>query len=160
MVALGSALLHRVVNSPFGRVLTAIRENPERAEFIGDFAERIDFRHNSGRSFAMREPDKLDFPALPGAAHILRVNRAAKRRGNPVNFRSRAFGNFGRAHGGVGRKHLGSHVDGDQPVARDGCSGNFWNIIPERLFPALEIHGSREGRQHHELRERKPRLMG
>ena len=30
------ALLQRVVGSPFGRVLTAIRENPERAEFIGD----------------------------------------------------------------------------------------------------------------------------
>ena len=29
------ALLWRVTASPFGRVLTAIRENPERAEFIG-----------------------------------------------------------------------------------------------------------------------------
>jgi branched-chain amino acid transport system permease protein len=29
------ALLWRVVGSPFGRILTAIRENPERAEFIG-----------------------------------------------------------------------------------------------------------------------------
>ena len=29
------ALLRRVVGSPFGRVLMAIRENPERAEFIG-----------------------------------------------------------------------------------------------------------------------------
>jgi branched-chain amino acid transport system permease protein len=28
-------LLHRVVGSPFGRMLTTIRENPERAEFIG-----------------------------------------------------------------------------------------------------------------------------
>jgi branched-chain amino acid transport system permease protein len=27
--------LHRIVDSPFGRVLTTIRENPERAEFIG-----------------------------------------------------------------------------------------------------------------------------
>ena len=27
--------LHRVVGSPFGRILTTIRENPERAEFIG-----------------------------------------------------------------------------------------------------------------------------
>ena len=29
------ALLWRVIASPFGRMLTAIRENPERAEFIG-----------------------------------------------------------------------------------------------------------------------------
>src|SRR6185295_11447961 len=28
-------LLKRIVGSPFGRVLTAIRENPERAEFVG-----------------------------------------------------------------------------------------------------------------------------
>ncbi len=28
-------LLHRIVDSPFGRMLTAIRENAERAEFIG-----------------------------------------------------------------------------------------------------------------------------
>ena len=29
------ALLRRLVRSPFGRILTTIRENPERAEFIG-----------------------------------------------------------------------------------------------------------------------------
>jgi branched-chain amino acid transport system permease protein len=29
------ALLRRLVGSPFGRILTTIRENPERAEFIG-----------------------------------------------------------------------------------------------------------------------------
>jgi branched-chain amino acid transport system permease protein len=28
-------MLRRVVSSPFGRLLTTIRENPERAEFIG-----------------------------------------------------------------------------------------------------------------------------
>jgi branched-chain amino acid transport system permease protein len=28
-------LLRRIVGSPFGRILTTIRENPERAEFIG-----------------------------------------------------------------------------------------------------------------------------
>jgi branched-chain amino acid transport system permease protein len=28
-------ILRRIVNSPFGRILTTIRENPERAEFIG-----------------------------------------------------------------------------------------------------------------------------
>ena len=28
-------LLWRIVNSPFGKTLTAIRENPERADFIG-----------------------------------------------------------------------------------------------------------------------------
>jgi len=28
-------LMRRIVNSPFGRILTTIRENPERAEFIG-----------------------------------------------------------------------------------------------------------------------------
>ena len=33
--ALPSALLRRIVDSPFGSMLTAIRENPERAEFVG-----------------------------------------------------------------------------------------------------------------------------
>jgi len=35
VVALSLFLLRQVVNSPFGRVLTTIRENPERTEFIG-----------------------------------------------------------------------------------------------------------------------------
>jgi branched-chain amino acid transport system permease protein len=35
LVAACLALLHRVVGSPFGRMLTTIRENAERAEFIG-----------------------------------------------------------------------------------------------------------------------------
>jgi len=35
LVTLCFALLHRLVRSPFGRILTAIRENPERAEFVG-----------------------------------------------------------------------------------------------------------------------------
>src|SRR5678816_2775973 len=35
LVAAALWLLRRVVGSPFGRILTTIRENPERAEFIG-----------------------------------------------------------------------------------------------------------------------------
>jgi branched-chain amino acid transport system permease protein len=35
IVALCFALLRRIVDSPFGRVLTVIRDNPERAQFIG-----------------------------------------------------------------------------------------------------------------------------
>ena len=35
MVALSMWLLRRIVGSPFGRMLTTIRENAERAEFIG-----------------------------------------------------------------------------------------------------------------------------
>jgi branched-chain amino acid transport system permease protein len=35
LVALALAVLKRIVDSPFGRILTTIRENPERAEFIG-----------------------------------------------------------------------------------------------------------------------------
>jgi branched-chain amino acid transport system permease protein len=35
MVAVCFALLRMIVDSPFGRMLTVIRENPERAEFIG-----------------------------------------------------------------------------------------------------------------------------
>ncbi len=35
LVTICLALLHRIVRSPFGRILTAIRENPERAEFVG-----------------------------------------------------------------------------------------------------------------------------
>jgi branched-chain amino acid transport system permease protein len=35
LVAIAFAVIRRVVDSPFGRILTAIRENPERAEFIG-----------------------------------------------------------------------------------------------------------------------------
>jgi branched-chain amino acid transport system permease protein len=35
IIAVALAILHRVVHSPFGRVLTTIRDNPERAAFIG-----------------------------------------------------------------------------------------------------------------------------
>jgi branched-chain amino acid transport system permease protein len=35
LVALSFAALRRLVDSPFGRVLTVIRDNPERAQFIG-----------------------------------------------------------------------------------------------------------------------------
>jgi branched-chain amino acid transport system permease protein len=35
LVALSIAALHRLTRSPFGRVLTTIRENPERAAFVG-----------------------------------------------------------------------------------------------------------------------------
>lgn len=35
LVALSYAALRRIVLSPFGRVLTVIRDNPERAQFIG-----------------------------------------------------------------------------------------------------------------------------
>ncbi|MBV9249526.1 MAG: branched-chain amino acid ABC transporter permease [Acetobacteraceae bacterium] len=35
IIAIALAVLHRVVRSPFGRVLTTIRDNPGRAAFIG-----------------------------------------------------------------------------------------------------------------------------
>ena len=35
LVAFGSGRRAAIVNSPFGRILTTIRDNPERAEFIG-----------------------------------------------------------------------------------------------------------------------------
>jgi branched-chain amino acid transport system permease protein len=35
LVALSLAAIRRIIGSPFGRMLTAIRENPERAAFIG-----------------------------------------------------------------------------------------------------------------------------
>jgi branched-chain amino acid transport system permease protein len=35
LIALSLAILHRIVRSPFGRVLTTIRDNPERAAFLG-----------------------------------------------------------------------------------------------------------------------------
>jgi branched-chain amino acid transport system permease protein len=35
LVAVSLAIVHRIVRSPFGRVLTTIRDNPERAAFIG-----------------------------------------------------------------------------------------------------------------------------
>jgi branched-chain amino acid transport system permease protein len=35
LIAVAFAGLRRIVLSPFGRILTAIRENPERAEFLG-----------------------------------------------------------------------------------------------------------------------------
>ena len=35
LVGIAFALLKRIVDSPFGSILTAIRENPERAEFVG-----------------------------------------------------------------------------------------------------------------------------
>jgi branched-chain amino acid transport system permease protein len=47
LVALGFAALRRLVDSPFGRVLTAIRENPERAQFVG-----VPVRHYQLAAFA------------------------------------------------------------------------------------------------------------
>jgi branched-chain amino acid transport system permease protein len=35
LIAVSLAVLHRLVRSPFGRILTTIRDNPERAAFIG-----------------------------------------------------------------------------------------------------------------------------
>ena len=35
IVALSMFLIRKIVNSPFGRILTAIRDNPERTESIG-----------------------------------------------------------------------------------------------------------------------------
>ncbi len=35
LIGLSLAALHRMVRSPFGRILTTIRDNPERAAFIG-----------------------------------------------------------------------------------------------------------------------------
>jgi branched-chain amino acid transport system permease protein len=35
LIAVSIAALHRIVRSPFGRILTTIRDNPERAAFIG-----------------------------------------------------------------------------------------------------------------------------
>jgi branched-chain amino acid transport system permease protein len=35
LIAVSLAAMHRIVRSPFGRMLTAIRDNPERAAFIG-----------------------------------------------------------------------------------------------------------------------------
>jgi branched-chain amino acid transport system permease protein len=35
LVAVSLAVVHRVIRSPFGRVLTTIRDNPERAAFLG-----------------------------------------------------------------------------------------------------------------------------
>ncbi len=40
LVALCLGVLRRIVDSPFGRLLTTIRENPERAEFIGVHVRR------------------------------------------------------------------------------------------------------------------------
>jgi len=42
LVAVCYWALHRVVASPFGRMLTTIRENPERAEFIGVNVQRYE----------------------------------------------------------------------------------------------------------------------
>jgi branched-chain amino acid transport system permease protein len=35
LIAIALAILHRIIHSPFGRVLNTIRDNPERAAFIG-----------------------------------------------------------------------------------------------------------------------------
>jgi branched-chain amino acid transport system permease protein len=42
LVALSFVVLRRIVESPFGRMLTVIRENPERAEFIGLHVRRYE----------------------------------------------------------------------------------------------------------------------
>jgi branched-chain amino acid transport system permease protein len=48
LVALCFAALRRIVDSPFGRILNTIRENPERAQFIG-----IDVRRYELAAFAI-----------------------------------------------------------------------------------------------------------
>jgi branched-chain amino acid transport system permease protein len=48
LVALCFAVLRRIVDSPFGRILNTIRENPERAQFIG-----IDVRRYELAAFAV-----------------------------------------------------------------------------------------------------------
>jgi branched-chain amino acid transport system permease protein len=48
LVAICFAALRRIVDSPFGRILTTIRENPERAQFIG-----IDVRRYELAAFAV-----------------------------------------------------------------------------------------------------------
>jgi branched-chain amino acid transport system permease protein len=35
LVAVSLAIIHRIIRSPFGRVLTTVRDNPERAAFLG-----------------------------------------------------------------------------------------------------------------------------
>jgi len=42
IVAVCLFALHRITNSPFGRILTTIRENPERAEFVGIDVRRFE----------------------------------------------------------------------------------------------------------------------
>ena len=42
LVALSFWILRRIVASPFGRMLTTVRENPERAEFIGVHVRRYE----------------------------------------------------------------------------------------------------------------------
>jgi branched-chain amino acid transport system permease protein len=42
IVGLCLYLLRRITNSPFGRILTTIRENPERAEFVGIDVRRFE----------------------------------------------------------------------------------------------------------------------
>ncbi len=48
LVTVAMLALRRIVHSPFGRILTVIRENPERAEFIG-----IDVRRYQLAAFAV-----------------------------------------------------------------------------------------------------------
>ena len=42
VVAASLLVLRRITNSPFGRILTTIRENPERAEFVGIDVQRFE----------------------------------------------------------------------------------------------------------------------
>ncbi len=42
LVSLCLYILRRITNSPFGRILTTIRENPERAEFVGIDVRRFE----------------------------------------------------------------------------------------------------------------------
>jgi branched-chain amino acid transport system permease protein len=42
IVAASLVVLRRITNSPFGRILTTIRENPERAEFVGIDVRRFE----------------------------------------------------------------------------------------------------------------------
>src|SRR6267142_6564036 len=68
-------------------------------EFVGNFAEGSDIRHHAGRGFPVCESYKLDLTALPGPAHVFRIDGPAEWRRNATNRCPCAFGNLRHAVG-------------------------------------------------------------
>ena len=74
-------VLHRIVRSPFGRMLTAIRENPERAQFVGINVRAYQVAAfaiaGSIRRFRRRAVRNLQSRRVPGLCLLVEVGRGA-----------------------------------------------------------------------------------
>ena len=60
--------------------LATASTHQQRAQFIGDFAKRVDAREHAGGGLAVADADELDLASLARPAHVLGIDGAAERR--------------------------------------------------------------------------------